>query len=113
MYLQLEDAAIHLDIRVTENLQQVNKIIYCLVLFGGFRLGNIAVFIPNRTSFYIEIDPSPESGLEDIFFLRHFRSNQLIDTIIWQELQTNDVKIQGVAHHLQAIASGTIYFSLS
>jgi hypothetical protein len=108
MYLELEGAAIHIDIGVTENMQQLNEIIYCLVLFGGFRLGNIAVFIPKDTPIYIEIDASPESGLHELFFLRYFQQVQLINSIDWNEFNTSNPAIQGVAHYLQAITSGTI-----
>ena len=79
-----------------------------LVLYGGFRFGNIAVFIPKDTPIYIEIDASPESGLHEDFFLRHFQKTQSINGIDWTKLHTSNAEIQTVAHYLRAIASGTI-----
>jgi hypothetical protein len=108
MYLELDGAAIHIDIGITENMQQLNEIIYCLILFGGFRLSNTAVFIPKDTPIYIEIDASHESGLHEVFFLRHFHQTRSINGIDWKELNTNNPSLQGVAHYLQAIASGSI-----
>jgi hypothetical protein len=45
-YDQLQSAAIHLDIGAIDNNQQLNEILYCLLLFRSFRFGQVAVSIP-------------------------------------------------------------------
>ena len=106
---QLEKgAAIHLDIGTIANTQQLNEILYCLLLFGNFRFGEVAVSIPVDTPIYIELDASPQSTLKEIYFFEHIKSKIEIKEIHWENLNINHVGIQIVANYLQAIDNQTI-----
>jgi hypothetical protein len=107
-YLQLQGAAVHLDIGIIDNNQQLNEILYCLLLFGSFRFGQIAVSIPADTKIYIELDASPQSTLTEIPIFQHIKQSIYIDRMDWTTLDVRRAKVQTVANYLQAIANGII-----
>jgi ribosomal protein L40E len=107
-YLQLQTATIHLDIGSVDNTQQLNEVLYCLLLFGSFRFGQVAVSIPAGISVYIELDASPQSILIELPIFQHIQSRKRIDHVDWTTLNVESAKIQTVANYLQAIVSGTI-----
>ncbi|CAF3944692.1 unnamed protein product, partial [Rotaria sordida] len=107
-YSQLEKATIHLDIGSVHNSQQMNEILYCLILFRSFRFGQVAVSIPTETSVYIELDASPQSTLNEISFLQHIKSLTHIERVDWARLNVASIETQTVANYLQEIVSGVI-----
>jgi ribosomal protein L40E len=107
-YSQLQTAAIHLDIGTIGNNQQLNEILYCLLLFGSFRFGQIAVSIPANTSVYIELDASPQSTLAEIPLFQHIQSSEKIVRVDWKTLRVDNLEIQTVVNYLDAIVSGII-----
>ncbi|UJR16715.1 hypothetical protein I4U23_003615, partial [Adineta vaga] len=107
-YGQLQRAAIHLDIGATDNIAQLNEILYCLLLFRSFRFGHEAVGIPNDTAVYIELDASPHSALIEIPLFHHLQRTSYIDHVDWTALDVNIPEIQIVANYLQAITNKTI-----
>jgi ribosomal protein L40E len=105
---QLQGAAVHLDIGIIDNSQQLNEILYCLLLFGSFRFGQVAVSIPANTAIYIELDASPQSTLTEISFFQHIKQSNRIDRMDWTTLDVGRVEIRTVANYLQAIVNGDI-----
>jgi ribosomal protein L40E len=107
-YDQLQSAAIHLDIGAIDNNQQLNEILYCLLLFRSFRFGQVAVSIPEDTIIYMELDASPQSTLTEVPLLQHIQPSKPIDRVDWTTLNVESVEIQTVANYLQAIVSEAI-----
>ncbi|CAF3907546.1 unnamed protein product, partial [Rotaria sp. Silwood2] len=107
-YSQLEKAAIHFDIGSVHNSQQLNELLYCLLLFRSFRFGQVAVSIPAETSIYIELDASPQSTLNEISLFQHIKSLAHIDRVDWTTLNVENLETQTVANYLQEIVSGVI-----
>ena len=107
-HTQLQRAAIHLDIGTIDNIQQLNEILYSLLLFGSFRFGEVAVSIPTDTSIYIELDASPQSTLNETHFFEHIKSRIEIKNIDWENLDFDNIQIQTVANYFQAIDNGMI-----
>ena len=107
-YLQLQTGAIHLDIGLVDNIQKLNEVLYCLLLFGSFRFGHVAVSIPVDVSIYIELDASPQSTLTEVPIFQYIPSATRIDRIDWTRLNTESAEIQIVANYLQTIVSKVI-----
>ncbi|CAF1340047.1 unnamed protein product [Adineta steineri] len=107
-YSQLQSGAIHLDIGIIDNIQQLNEIFYCLLLFGTFRFGQVAVSIPANTFIYIELDASPQSTLTQIPLFQHINQSMRIDHVNWIALDVEVPKIQVVANYLQTIINEII-----
>ncbi|CAF3798071.1 unnamed protein product, partial [Rotaria sp. Silwood1] len=55
-------AALHIDIGTIENAQQLNELLYCLLLFRSFRFGQEAIYVPPDVPIYIELDASPHTS---------------------------------------------------
>ncbi|CAM4786959.1 unnamed protein product [Rotaria magnacalcarata] len=107
-YSELEIGVLHLDIGTTANSQQLNEILYCLLLFRNFRFGQIAVSIPIETLVYIELDASPDAILNELPSFQHITPSIVIDKVDWATLNIGNKEIQVVANYLQAIVSKTI-----
>jgi len=107
-YSHLQNAAVHLDIGMIDNSQQLNEILYCLLLFGSFRFGQVAVAIPADTEIFIELDASPQSILTEISFFKYIKQLHHIDHMNWSTLDVNNDQIKIVANYLQAILNRTI-----
>ncbi|CAM2726708.1 unnamed protein product [Rotaria socialis] len=105
---QIRQLAIHLDIGSIHNIQQLNEVLYCLLLFRSFRFGQVAVSIPTDTSIYIELDASPQSNLNEISLLQHIPSLAHVEYIDWNNINVKNSEIQTVAKYLQAIDTGVI-----
>ncbi|CAF3712950.1 unnamed protein product [Rotaria sp. Silwood1] len=105
---QLQKAIIHLDIGSIHDIQQLNEVLYCLLLFRSFRFGQVAVSIPAETSIYIELDASPQSTLNEISLFQHIPSLEHINHVDWNKLNVKSSEIQIVAKYLQAIATEMI-----
>ncbi|CAF4151949.1 unnamed protein product [Rotaria magnacalcarata] len=105
---QIQRLAIHLDIGSIHNIQQLNEVLYCLLLFRSFRFGQVAVSIPTETSIYIELDASPQSNLNEISLLQHIPSLAHVEYIEWNNINVKNSEIQTVAKYLQAIATEVI-----
>ncbi|CAF4169052.1 unnamed protein product [Rotaria sp. Silwood2] len=108
IFSELQTGAIHLDISTVDNIQQLNEILYCLLLFRSFRFGQIAVSIPAETPFYIEIETSHHSTLNELSFCQNTLSSIHIDSLDWTTLDVENRQIQAVANYLEAIMSLTI-----
>ncbi|CAF2688686.1 unnamed protein product [Rotaria sp. Silwood2] len=107
-YAELQTGAIHLDIGTTANSQQLNEILYCLLLFRNFRFGQIAVSIPTETLVYIELDASPDATLNELPLFQHITPTTIVEKVDWATLNIGNKEIQTVANYLQAIANGKI-----
>ncbi|CAF1490875.1 unnamed protein product, partial [Adineta ricciae] len=107
-YSQLQSAAIHFDIGTVDDSQQLNEILYCLLLFKSFRFGQVAVAIPADTLIYVEIDASYQSTLVDIPLFRHITQSENIDDVDWTILDVDKPEIQTVANYLQLIENKSI-----
>ncbi|CAF2743269.1 unnamed protein product, partial [Rotaria sp. Silwood2] len=107
-FSQLKTGAIHFDIGLIDNIQQLNQILYCLLLFGSFRFEQVAASIPRETSVFIELGISLESILTPLTLFKYVNRRITLDQIEWKTLNITDPKIQTVAKYLQAIDSGTI-----
>ncbi|CAF3343766.1 unnamed protein product [Rotaria socialis] len=108
--LASSNAALHIDIGAVNNTKQLNELLYCLLLFRSFRLGRVAVYVPQNVPIYIELDSSPHSDhLQDKIVLFKFMNSKHIDNIDWNDFEINDQKvIQLVCNYLQAIKDKTI-----
>ncbi|CAF4074192.1 unnamed protein product [Rotaria sordida] len=95
---QLQKAAIHLDIGLIHNIQRLNEVLYCLLLFRSFRFGHVAVSIPAETLIYIELDASPQSTLNEVTLFQHISSLVHVDHIDWNKLNVKSPEIQTVAN---------------
>ncbi|CAF0809248.1 unnamed protein product [Rotaria sordida] len=103
-------AALHIDIGAVNNTTQLNELLYCLLLFRSFRLGQVAVHIPIDVPIYIELDSSPYSiNLQDKIVLFKFMNLKYIDHIDWNDFVIDgSLTIQLVVNYLQAIKDKTI-----
>ncbi|CAF1035564.1 unnamed protein product [Rotaria sordida] len=107
-YSQLQTGAIHIDIGTTANSQQLNEILYCLLLFRNFRFGHVAVSIPIETIVYIELDASPDATLNELPLFQHIIPSIIVEKVDWTTLNINNKEIQVVANYLKAIDSKVI-----
>ncbi|CAF4298072.1 unnamed protein product, partial [Rotaria sp. Silwood2] len=105
---QLQNAALHLDIGSIHNIQQLNEVLYCVILFRTFRFGQVAVSIPADTLIYIELDSSPQSTLHEISLFQYIPSLIYVDRVDWNKLNVKSPDIQTVAKYMQAITMGII-----
>ena len=108
--LAFANAALHIDIGAVDNIQQLNELLYCLLLFRSFRLGQEAAHIPVDIPIYIEHDSSPHSlaAYEKIIVLQFLPCHH-IEMMNLQQLKVNDkMSLQLVANYLQAIDNQTI-----
>ncbi|CAF4517450.1 unnamed protein product, partial [Rotaria socialis] len=104
------DVALHIDIGVVDNIQQLNELLYCLLLFRGFRLGQEAAYIPANIPIYIELDSSPHSltAHAKIIVLQFLPCHHIETMNIGQLKVANMASIQLVTNYLQAIDDETI-----
>ncbi|CAF4379298.1 unnamed protein product, partial [Rotaria sp. Silwood2] len=104
------DAALHIDIGVVDNIQQLNELLYCLLLFRRFRLGQEAVYLPANIPIYIELDSSPHSLTAHAkIIVFQFLPCYYIETMNLAQLKVeNMAPLQLVANYLQAIDDETI-----
>ncbi|CAM4834359.1 unnamed protein product, partial [Rotaria magnacalcarata] len=104
------DVALHIDIGVVDNIQQLNELLYCLLLFRSFRLGQEAAYIPANIPIYIELDSSPHSLTAHAkIIVLQFLPCHHIETMNLDQLKVaNMASIQLVANYLQAIDDRTI-----
>ncbi|CAF3763739.1 unnamed protein product, partial [Rotaria sp. Silwood1] len=107
-YSQLQTGAIHVDIGTTADNQQLNEILYCLLLFRNFRFGQVAVSVPAETIVYIELDASPDATLNELSLFQHITPSKVVDKVDWMTLNIGNDKIQAVSNYLQVIVSKTI-----
>ena len=105
---KLQSAAIHFDIGNVENSHQLNELLYCLLLFGSFRFGQVAFTLPRETPVYVELDSSPQSTLNELMLLHHRENVVYFNEIDWRTLNVDDDKIQTVAGYLNATDNRTI-----
>ena len=98
-------AALHFDIGAINNLRQLNELLYCLLIFRSFRFGQRAVFIPENTPIYIELDSSPHSyDLQEKIIPFKYMTMKFIDRIHWTDFQMiNPLAVQLVVNYLQAM----------
>ncbi|CAF4369273.1 unnamed protein product, partial [Rotaria magnacalcarata] len=85
-YSQLETGAIHLDIGTTANSQQLNEVLYCLLLFRNFRFGQVAVSIPTTTMIYIEFDASPDANFSQLPLFQYITPSAVVEKVDWTTL---------------------------
>ncbi|CAF5016136.1 unnamed protein product, partial [Rotaria sp. Silwood1] len=107
-YSQLQIGAIHVDIGTTADSQQLNEILYCLLLFRNFRFGHVAVSIPAETIVYIELDASPDSTLNKLPLFQYITPSIVVEKVDWTTLNISNKEIQAVANYLKAIDSKAI-----
>lgn len=107
-YTELRAGAIHLDIGAVENMQQLNEVLYCLLLFRSFQFGQVAVSLPAEVPVYIELDASPQYILTEGTVLNHIEQCKHIDQVHWRALNAGSDEIQAVANYLRAIANDII-----
>ncbi|CAF3492697.1 unnamed protein product, partial [Rotaria socialis] len=107
-YSQLETGAIHLDIGTTANSQELNEVLYCLLLFRNFRFGQVAVSIPTTTMIYIELDASPDATLNQLPLFQYITPSAVVEKVDWTTLNIEYGGIQAVANYLQTIENKTI-----
>ena len=102
---KFSSAALHIDIGAMNNLKQLNELLYCLLMFRSFRFGQMAVFIPEDTPIYIELDSSPHSyDFREKIVLFKYMNTKLLDRIDWNDFQiTNSLAVQLVVNYLQAM----------
>ncbi|CAF4166157.1 unnamed protein product [Rotaria sp. Silwood2] len=102
-YSQLQTGDIHLDIGTTANSQQLNEILYCLLLFRNFRFGYVTVSVPAETIVYIELDASPDATLNELPLFQHITPSIIVEKVDWTSLNIGNKEIQAVANYLKAI----------
>ncbi|CAF3297892.1 unnamed protein product [Rotaria sp. Silwood2] len=107
-YSQLQTGDIHLDIGTTANSQQLNEILYCLLLFRNFRFGYVAVSVPAETIVYIELDASPDATLNELPLFQHITPSIIVEKVDWTSLNIGNKEIQAVANYLKAIDTKAI-----
>ncbi|CAF1040574.1 unnamed protein product, partial [Didymodactylos carnosus] len=105
---KLQTGAIHLDIGTTDNKQQLNEILYCLVLFRNYRFGQVAVSIPKETPIYIELDESPDTTLSHLPLFKYIAPSKVIEKVDWKSLNIKNREILAIANYLKAINNNTI-----
>jgi ribosomal protein L40E len=103
-------SAIHLDIGTVDNIRHLNEFLYCLLLFRNFRLGQVAVHVPNDVPIYIELDASPNMiNLNEKIPILKYLNTTNIDCTNWKELKPENLPgIQWVVNYLQSIDNRTI-----
>ena len=107
-YIKLQSGTIHLDIGSIDNSQQLNEILYCLLLFGRLRFGQVAASLPEDTPVYIELDASPHSTLVEMSLFQHVKKHVRVDQLDWTTLKAETVEVQAVANYLRAIVTKSI-----
>ncbi|CAF1549778.1 unnamed protein product, partial [Adineta ricciae] len=103
-------AALHIDIGAINNMKQLNELLYCLLLFRGFRFKQIAVYVPIDIPIYIELDssPAPIDIREKVVLLKFIKTNH-IEHIDWNTFRIHDPSaVRLIIRYLQAIDDGTI-----
>jgi len=104
---QFSTSAIHLDLGVIDNYQQINDLMNCLILFRSFSLGQNAIFIPEQTPIYIELDSSSHSNLFDTIGIFQSIPCQSIEHIDWKQFHVTE-QVQFVCNYLKAMADQSI-----
>ena len=102
--------ALHIDIGAISQVKQLNELLYCLLLFRSFRLGQVAVHVPQDVWIYIELDSSPASAslYEKIAVFKSMPCKSF-EQIDWSNFQTPDqTALRFVVTYLRAIESGSI-----
>ncbi|CAF1081188.1 unnamed protein product [Adineta ricciae] len=102
--------ALHIDIGIVDNIQQLNELLYCLLLFRRFRFGQEAVYIPVDIPIYIELDSSPHSltAYNKITILQFLPCHRIETMDLHQLKVENMASLQLVVNYLQAIDNGAI-----
>ncbi|CAF3869945.1 unnamed protein product [Rotaria sp. Silwood1] len=103
-------AALHIDIGTIENAQQLNELLYCLLLFRSFRFGQEAIYVPPDVPIYIELDASPHtSNLQERMVILKYLKKKHLNSIDLNLLKVNTwPEFHGVIAYLQAIKKGEI-----
>ena len=99
--------AMHFDIGMIENGDQMSDIINCLVLFRSFCFGQIAISIPWEMSIFIELDSSTHSSLLTEIDLLKYLPSIHIDQIDWKRLIPTP-SIRFVVNYLKSIKDQSI-----
>jgi len=107
-YDELQHGALHLDIGVISNHQQLNEILFCLIFFGKFRFGQETVCLPANLPIFIELDASPEAELNSLQLFEYFPSSLCISHVDWTRLDVERQDIQAVVKYLQSYDDGSI-----
>ncbi|CAF3742087.1 unnamed protein product [Rotaria sp. Silwood1] len=103
-------AAIHLDIGIIDNVQQLNDFLYCLLIFRASRSRHSVITIPVDLPIFVEFDSSPSSIriISKLFVLRYLPKHN-IDRIDWNQLKIeNRWSTLFVVKYLKAIHDQTI-----
>ena len=102
--------ALHIDIGAISQVKQLNELLYCLLLFRSFRLGQVAVHVPQDVRIYIELDSSPSSAslYEKIAVFKSMPC-KVFERIDWKNFQIPDkTALRFVVNYLHAIETGSI-----
>ncbi|CAF1321947.1 unnamed protein product [Rotaria sordida] len=102
--------AIHIDIGVIHDINQLNEFLYSIILFRSFRCESVAINVDVDVPIYIELDSSPQmtSLFEKIIILQNLEKLQIL-LIEWNQMNIHYlVGIQLVINYLQAINEQTI-----
>ncbi|CAF3271167.1 unnamed protein product [Rotaria sp. Silwood2] len=103
-------AAVHLDVGIIDNIQQLNEFLYSLLIFRAFRSRRVAITIPFDLPIFIEFDSSPSSiRMTSKVVILQYLSNINFDRINWNQLKIeNRWCTLFVVKYLKAIHDQTI-----
>ncbi|CAF3429598.1 unnamed protein product, partial [Rotaria sp. Silwood2] len=104
----LRTSILHLDIGHIENINDLDELLYCLILFRSFCFGQSAAHVPIETLIYIELASSPYINIDQRLILCQYLPSIYLNEVNWDELDCNRPMIQFVANNLHAINTGTI-----
>jgi len=100
---------LHVDIGPVDNIQQLNEFLYCLILFRCFRLRQIPVDVSTEILIYLELDSSAYlKSMQDQIVICQYLKVKQIDRVNWDDLKTDQTKIQFVANYIAAIRNQSI-----
>ncbi|CAF1398652.1 unnamed protein product, partial [Rotaria sordida] len=97
--------AIHIDIGIINDINQLNEFLYSVILFRSFRYESVAINVCADVPIYIELDSSPQmiNLYEKIIILQNLEKHQ-IPLIEWNQMNIHYLAgIKLVINYLQAI----------
>jgi hypothetical protein len=101
--------ALHINIGPVEDVQQLDRFLYSLIIFRCFRFGQTPVNVPDEIPLYIELDSSLYlSNLKDKIVIFKYLRTKCIERLEWKELNLNSTEIKWVVSYLQAIENKKI-----
>lgn len=104
---EFPSGAIHFDMGMIENGDEMSDLINCLILFRSFCFGQIAISIPSTMPIFIELDSSTYSNLWTQIGLFEYLPLIHLDQIDWRRL-TPTKCIRFVGNYLKSIKDQTI-----